>query len=84
MVFVRKKKAKQGNDYYQLVENRRDDGKVRRRVILHLGANATVDYALKSWPREASRLRRSGYEEAADELKAKLDRLKALRRDGAA
>ena len=46
-MFVRKKKAKQGNDYHQLVENYRVGDKVQQRVVLHLGAHATVDDALK-------------------------------------
>ena len=75
-MFVRKKKAKQGNDYHQLVENRRVGGKVRQRMVLHLGEHATVDDAIKRWPRKVSRLRGLGYGEAADELEGKLERLK--------
>jgi hypothetical protein len=45
-------------EYYQLVENRRVDGKPRQKVLVHLGVHPTVDDALKTWPREISRLRR--------------------------
>ncbi len=45
-------------EYYQLVENRRVDGKPRQKVLVHLGKHPTVDDALKEWPREIKRLRR--------------------------
>lgn len=47
-MFVRKKSGK-GRDYYQLVEGYRVEGKVRQRVLLHLGQYATVDEALAGW-----------------------------------
>ncbi len=83
-MFVRKKRRHSGGrHYYQLVESRRADGQPRQKVVMHLGSPATVDEALKSWPREITSLKRSGYPEAADELRAKLDRLKGLRAEGA-
>ncbi len=82
-MFVRKKKHHHGgSDYYQLVESRRVDGQPRQKVVMHLGSYATVDEALKGWPRDISSHRRSGYPEAAEELRAKLDQLKGLRNDG--
>jgi hypothetical protein len=82
-VFIRKKKHHHGGSaYYQLVESRRIDGKPRQKVVLHLNQYPTVDDALKGWPKDVSRLRRGGYEEAADEVTAKLDRLKKLRAEG--
>ena len=45
-------------EYYQLVENRRVEGKPRQKVLVHLGRHPTVDDALKKWPREIRRLRR--------------------------
>ena len=83
MVYVRKKKSKRGNDYYQLVESCRVEGKPRQRVILHLGRHATVEEALKAWPRDVGSLRRRGYGDAADKLKGKLEDLKKLRGAGA-
>jgi len=82
-VFVRKKKHHHGGSaYYQLVESRRVDGQPRQKVVMHLGGHDTVDDAIRAWPREISSLRRGGYPEAADNLKAKLDRLKELRTEG--
>jgi hypothetical protein len=55
--YVRKKSV--GHyEYYQLVENRRVDGKPRQKVLVHLGRHPTIDDALKEWPREIKRLRR--------------------------
>ena len=81
MAYVRTKKVK-GWEYYQLVESRRVDGKPRQKVILHLNHYPTVDEALKGWPRDASSLRRRGYQEAAEEVRTKLARLKELRAEG--
>ncbi|MDP9458387.1 MAG: hypothetical protein M3Q49_00155 [Actinomycetota bacterium] len=55
-MFVRKKRGR-SEDYYQLVESRRVDGKPRQRVLLHLGRHPTIEAALKAWPKEAKRLR---------------------------
>lgn len=57
MAFVRKKRVGK-YAYYQVVENRRIEGKVRQKVLLHLGRHPTVDEALDAWPREIQRLRR--------------------------
>ena len=83
-MFVRKKgHHNNGSAYYQLVESRRVEGQPRQKVVMHLGRYPTVDDALKGWPRDIGGHRRGGYPEAADELKAKLDRLKGLRAEGA-
>jgi hypothetical protein len=82
VVYVRKKSKKDGNDYHQVIENRRVDGKPRQRVIMHLGNHATVEEALKGWPREVGNLRRGGYEDAAEGLKTKLERLRKMRGEG--
>ncbi len=81
-MFVRKKTKARGSDFYQLVQSGRVDGVPRQKVILHLGSHATVDDALKEWPRTIARLRRGAYEAEAETLKAKLDRLKKLRAAG--
>lgn len=49
MAYVRKKKTK-GREYYQLVEGRRENGKVKQRVLAHLGDCPTVAKALRWWP----------------------------------
>ena len=81
MAFVRIKRV-DGGEYYQLVESRRVDGKPRQKVLMHLGQYATVDEALKKWPRQIKRLQRHGNEKAADALKEKVDRLRQLRKSG--
>jgi hypothetical protein len=83
LAFVRIKRI-DGREYYQLVESRRVDGKPRQKVLMHRGDHATVDDALKRWPREVGGLRRRGNDDAADRLKEKLDRLRDLRKSGAA
>jgi hypothetical protein len=83
LAFVRIKRV-DGGEYYQLVESRRVDGEPRQKVLLHLGHHATVDEALKRWPREIERLRGAGNGDATDALKEKLNRLKKLRKDGVA
>jgi hypothetical protein len=47
MAFVRKKKVN-GKEYAQLVENFREGGKVRQRVLLHLGTYSPAE-ALSYW-----------------------------------
>jgi hypothetical protein len=83
LAFVRVKRV-DGREYYQLVESRRVDGKPRQKVLMHLGQHASVEEALKRWPREVGGLRRRGNDDAADALKEKLDRLKKLRSEGVA
>ena len=83
MAYVRIKRV-DGGEYYQLVESRRVEGKPRQKVLIHLGHHATVDEALKRWPQEVGRLRRSANDDAADVLKEKLDRLRKLHKSGAA
>jgi hypothetical protein len=83
LAFVRIKRV-DGREYYQLVESLRVDGRPRQKVLMHLGHHATVDEALKRWPREVGGLRRRGKDEAADALKAKLERLRKLRKSGIA
>jgi hypothetical protein len=81
LAFVRKKRV-DGREYFQVVESRRVDGKPRQTVLVHLGHCATVDEALRAWPRNVGVLRRAGHDDAADALKEKLDRLRKLREDG--
>ena len=44
MAYVRKKKVGK-YEYYQLVEGKRVDGKVRQRVIAHLGKHDSIEAA---------------------------------------
>jgi len=80
---VRKKtKPQGGRAYYQIVGSRRVDGKPHQKAIVHLNRYPTVDEALKGWQRDASWLRRGGYQEAAEEVRTKLARLRELRAGG--
>jgi hypothetical protein len=45
MAYVRKKRVGK-YEYYQLVEGKRVDGKVRQRVIAHLGKHDSIDIDL--------------------------------------
>jgi hypothetical protein len=45
MAYVRKKRVGK-SEYYQLVEGKRVDGKVRQRVIAHLGKHDSIDIDL--------------------------------------
>ena len=45
MAYVRKKMVGK-SEYYQLVEGKRVDGKVRQRVIAHLGKHDSIDIDL--------------------------------------
>ncbi len=56
MAYVRKKKTK-GGEYYQLVEGKRENGKVKQRVLAHLGKCKTVEKALRWWPGRILRMR---------------------------
>ncbi len=47
MAYIRRKQVK-GNTYYQLVESYRDGGKVRQRLIMHLGRYQTVEELIVS------------------------------------
>ncbi len=56
MAYVRRKQAK-GQTFYQLVESYRDGGKVRQRVIMHLGQYPTAEDAITGLRERAVRLR---------------------------
>ncbi len=77
LAYVRKKKAR-GKTVYQLVEGRREGGKVRQKVLVHLGEHPTVERALERWPARIVKLRL-----AARELREKVAFVQeALRSDG--
>ena len=56
-VYVRSKIVK-GTAYYQIVEGRREGGRVRQRVVLALGRTPDPEAALKGMKRTLARLRR--------------------------
>src|SRR5215217_180896 len=49
MAYVRKKRVRD-KEHYQLVEGWRENGKVRQRVLCHLGQYPSVDVALERIP----------------------------------
>jgi hypothetical protein len=52
-MFVSKKRtSRSGSDYHQVVQSRGVDGQPRKKMVMHLGGNPTVDERLKPWPRE--------------------------------
>ncbi len=56
MAFVRKKKVK-GHDYYQLVESYRENGRMRQRVLAHLGHVDTLEAAIENTTEELKKTR---------------------------
>lgn len=71
-MFVRKKKSRRGQTVYQLVENARVDGKVRQRVIAHLGESASLAAAIQEGEARLERARMSLAESLAraEEIRA--------------
>jgi hypothetical protein len=73
-MFVRKKIARSGAVQHYLVENRREGGKVRQRVLFYLGGYDSVAAAVAGWTADA-RTRRAladGYERQAAALAERL------------
>ena len=50
MAFIRAKVVK-GKAYYQLIETYREDGRVRQRVLAHLGRDSTFEAAIETYER---------------------------------
>ncbi len=85
-MFARVKKSR-GGEYLQIVENYREGGKVRQRLVLYVGHYASVGDALERMPREITYLRgratRAGQVESGPLREAAKDaavRLEALKR----
>jgi hypothetical protein len=55
-MFVRKKKTSSGKTQHYLVESRRENGKVRQKVLFYLGEHATAEEALAWLGEEVARL----------------------------
>lgn len=55
-MFVRTKEVK-GHKYHQLVESYREDGRVRQRVVAHLGESESLDEAIETISDELTNLR---------------------------
>ena len=77
-IYVRSVKSRRYGDYFQLVRSYREDGTVKKEVLVHLGEHDTPDAALTAWPREIETHRASGRGEQADKLAGKLEKLRTL------
>jgi hypothetical protein len=58
LAYVRKNRVG-GNEYYQLVETQRVEGKRCQKMLVHLGRYPSVDEALKKWPMRIKLARRA-------------------------
>lgn len=76
-MFVRQSKSRSTTSF-QLVQNYRDAGKVKTRVLCHLGEHPTPEEALAAWREESPRLRSIGRDAKADRLNAKIATLEHL------
>jgi hypothetical protein len=77
-IYVRRIKSGEDGAYFQLVESYRDEGTVKKRVLVHLGQHETVEEVLNEWPEEIAFLRRFKRYGQANKLQDKLDRLQEL------
>jgi hypothetical protein len=62
ILFARVKQSRNG-EYLQVVENYREDGKVRQRMVLYVGRYDGVADALELMPRDVRVFARSGHED---------------------
>jgi hypothetical protein len=93
MAYVRKKRV-DDYTYYQVVEGYREDGKVKQRVLVHLGIYKSVDKALEKLPQdiEIQRVTMQNYPVSAwpgmrrrlVSWEKRLDKIRDLRRRGVA
>jgi predicted RNase H-like nuclease (RuvC/YqgF family) len=60
-VFARIKKSRQG-EYLQIVENYRDGGRVRQRLVMYVGHYSSIEEALKLMPKDRAQMRRRATE----------------------
>jgi len=80
VAFIRKKRVN-GREYYQLVENYRDDGKHRQRVLAHLGKHSTIEAAIEDLERSERAEKERGWP-MRPETRDKLARLRDLLTSG--
>jgi hypothetical protein len=80
-LFARVKESRQ-REYLQIVENYREEGKIRQRVVLYIGHYASIEVALQRMPQDRRALRstatRTGKEHLRREADALDERLAAL------
>jgi hypothetical protein len=51
-------KVSRRDEYLQIVENYRDSGRVRQRLVMYVGRYSSIENALQQMPRELSQVRR--------------------------
>ncbi len=73
MAFVRTKRV-DGNEYHQLVESYRENGRMRQRVLAHLGKASTLEEAIQDTTKELEKLR-AEQQALLDERKGILEEL---------
>ena len=56
----------------------REEGTVKKEVLVHLGEYETPEEALSAWPEEIAEHKRYGRDEQAEKLQRKLYRLQEL------
>jgi hypothetical protein len=85
MIMFARVKESRHDKYLQIVENYRDDGRVRQRLVLYVGHYKSIDDALQQMPQDRRRWRseatRRGNERLrrdADALDARLQALQQL------
>ena len=76
-VYARRKKSRM-EEYLQIVEAERVDGKPRQKMVLYVGRYDGVRDALKRMPRNVTSFRRRGYDAEAEALAERLKKLRAL------
>lgn len=81
-IYVRSVKSRKYGDYFQLVRSYRDEGMVKKEVLVHLGEYDTPKAALAAWPGEIEDHRKHDRGEQADKLFVKLEKLRTLAESG--
>ena len=77
-IYVRRIKSRKYGDYFQLMRSYREEGTVKKEVLVHLGEYETPEEALSAWPNEIAEHRRYDRDEQAEKLHAKLETLRRL------
>jgi predicted RNase H-like nuclease (RuvC/YqgF family) len=85
-MFARVKQVRQGvhDEYLQIVENYRDGGRVRQRLVMYVGHYSSIEEALKLMPKDRARMRRRATEAeqmAEESPREYQDRARVLREE---
>src|SRR3712207_5436573 len=84
-MFARVKQVRQGrhDEYLQIVENYRDGGRVRQRLVMYVGHYSSIEEALKLMPKDRTRAHRRATEaeQMAESVPRYQPRARALREE---